>query len=157
MARIEYDLQKYDGEFKKAGMDRLVKAAGVIRDAARGIVVSGKVTRIPGRRKFVNKAGHLVESSDPPIWMERVPGGMKKTIRVVRKEAFENVETMDVGSGTLWIENKDVRVYAGNYKTWYAIQMEKGQGKWKGGAKPFMVPAMKNSEAAIKNIIENGG
>jgi hypothetical protein len=156
MAKIDIDLQKYDGEFKKAGMERVERAAAAIRDEARALITIGKITRVPGRRKYRNKAGHLVESPTPPIWMERTPGGMKKTIRVVKKKQFDNVMQMDVGSGTFWIEGKDVRVYAGNYKTWYATQMEYGRGKWRGGPRSFMRPALKRAEALVRMIIEGG-
>lgn len=154
MGRIDFDLQKYDGEFKKAGMERLERAAEVIRDTARSLVVTGTVTRVPGRRRFVNKAGHMVESPNPPIWMERIPGAMKQTIRTVKKRGFDNTLGMD--SGGIWTDLVDVRVYAGNYKTWWATQMEYGRGRWRGGAKPFMRPAMIQAEGAVRSIIEGG-
>lgn len=155
MARIDIDLQKYDGEFKKAGMDRLVKAAEAIRDAARGFVPTGTVTRVPGRRRKVRNH-RLVPDEAPPIWMERTPGAMKKTLRTVRKKGFENVESLDAGSGTFWTENNDVRVYAGTFKTWWAIQMEKGRGKWKAAPVAFMEKGIAASSEKVRSIIENG-
>ncbi len=154
MGRIDFDLQQYDGEFKKAGMDRLEKAAGVIRDKARDLVVTGKVTRVPGRSRMIDSTGHFIPSDNPPIWMERVPGGMKKTIRVVRKAGFKDITAMDAGSGTIWTNDNDVRVYAGNYKTWYATQMEFGRGRWRGGPRSFMRKALIAAEAKIRSIIE---
>jgi len=147
MAKIDFDLQKYDGEFKKAGMQRLTECAEVIRDKARDLVVIGTVTRVPGRRRFVNAEGHLVPSTNPPIWMERTPGAMKKTIRVVRREEVVDFSPKD----------DNVRVYAGNYKTWYAVQMEYGHGQWRGGPRPFMRKAIAAAQSAIRSIIEGGG
>ena len=151
MARIDWDLQKYDGEFRKAGMERLEKAAGAIRDEAKQRGASGSVTRIPGRLRFVNADGRLVPSS-PPIWMERSPGAMKKTIRVVRRR-----EATLAGGQVDWsVKDDNVRVYAGNFKTWWATQMEYGNGMWKGGARPFLRPAMTQAEGKIRSIIEDG-
>ena len=147
MARIDFDLQKYDGEFKKAGMERLEKAANVLRDDARSRVkvYAGKLHGPYKRGKYAGQ-----------IWTARDTDNMQKTIRVVRKKGFENVVSMDIGSGTLWTEGTDVRVYAGNYKTWYATQMEYGRGAWKGGARPFMRPAMAEFEGKVRSIIEGG-
>lgn len=155
MARIDFDLQKYDGEFKKAGMARLHKAAEAIRDEAKKAVKIGKITRVPGRHRFVNADGHLVESTNPPYWMERNPGAMRETIRVVRRREGE-ATIGDTGQVDWDVKDDNVRVYAGNRKTWWAVQMEYGHGAWKGGPNPFMRPAMRQSEGRIRTIIEGG-
>lgn len=123
MSRIDFNLQKYDGEFKAAGMVRIKKAAEAIRDAAKAKCVVGTVTR-PAKGKFW-------------YWTERTPGAMKNTIRVSEKKGMNNV-----------------LVIAGNAKTWWATQMEYGRGAWKGGAKPFMRPAIHQSYDKIRSIIE---
>jgi hypothetical protein len=69
---------------------------------------------------------------------------MAKTIRVVEKKG------LGLHAGP------NVRVYAGNYKTWWAKQMEYGRGAWKGGAWPFMRPAITGSKAQIKMVLETG-
>ena len=138
---IDFDLQKYDGEFKAAGITRMVKASEAIRDAAKRHCVRGTITR-PPRKHFVYQ-GHLEPASPQSsanIWTERSPGAMKGTIRVVRSHDPEKASS--------------VRVYAGNFKTWWALQMEYGFGGWKGGAKPFMRPALHESESKVRDIIE---
>jgi hypothetical protein len=142
MARIDWDLQKYDGEFKAAGMERMVKAAEAIRDVAKQNCKVGTVTR-PARR-YVILDHKRVPVGGTDVWTERSPGAMSDTIRVVR----------------LWDESKDiskpenVRVYAGDFKTWWAVQMEYGRGAWKGGPKPFLRPALHSSEGRVRAIIE---
>jgi len=143
MGAIDFNLQKFDGEFKAAGMARVVKAAEAIRDAAKGFCREGTVTRIPGRKTMVVN-GRKVESTSPPEWMERTPGAMKKTIRVVRLKT----ENLDMS------KPENVRVYAGNKKTWWATQMEFGFGAWKGGAKPFLRPGLRTAESKARAIIE---
>jgi HK97 gp10 family phage protein len=123
MAAIEIDLMKYFPEFEKAAMDRIEKAAGVIRDAARRNCTVGTISR-PAKGKF---------------WTERSPGAMRDTIRVATKEGAKNVFLI-----------------AGDKKTWWATQMEYGRGGWKGGAKPFIRPAIASTKDEVKSIIEGG-
>jgi hypothetical protein len=73
--------------------------------------------------------------------MERDPGALVATIRVVRKK----------GDPT-----RNIWIMAGNYKTWWAVQTEYGRGGWKGGAKAFLRPAMAKAPATIKAILEGG-
>ena len=54
------------------------------------------------------------------------------------------------------LANRNIWVMAGNFKTWYAKQVEYGKGGWKGGAHPFLRPAMRKSRAKLKMIIEGG-
>ncbi len=130
---IKWDTAGFLAECGKVGMDRLEAGARIIRDDAKRILQSKikgpPVTRIPGRR--VN----------PPVWMERDPGALVATIRVVRKR--------DSSCRNIWI-------MAGNYKTWWALQTEYGRGGWKGGAKAFLRPAMANAPSAIKAVFESG-
>lgn len=45
---------------------------------------------------------------------------------------------------------------AGNFKTWWALQTKFGRGDWKGGAHPFMRPAIAACKSQIKVILESG-
>ncbi|HSW62169.1 MAG TPA: HK97-gp10 family putative phage morphogenesis protein [Dissulfurispiraceae bacterium] len=83
--------------------------------------------------------GAITRPAKGQFWTERSPGAMKATIRVVRKEGKNNV-----------------LVIAGNKKTWWATQMEYGRGGWKGGAKPFMRPAIAATKGKVSSIIEGG-
>ena len=130
MSEIKFNFEQYDGQIAKASMDRLRKAADIIRDAAKAKCVVGTVTReVKAGQKF---------------WMERTPGAMRDTIRTVEKK------------GAHGLVGRDVRVYAGNKKTWWATQMEFGRGGWKGGAKPFMRPALRSTKSEVQAVIENG-
>ena len=147
MARIDWDLQKYDGEFKKAGMARIKRAAEVIRDMAKTNCIAGTINR-PARKHWVNN-GHLEDASPESsanIWTAREAGAMRETIRVV--------ETREDRGRGFDQERDNVRVYAGNFKTWYAVQMEYGRGGWKGGARPFMRKALTAAPSRIRPIIE---
>ena len=130
MAKHNIDLSKYDSEFIGAAMKRVEASAKVIQAEAKTIL-SGK---LKGDWK---EHGPYKDGSS---WTARHHGDMIKTIRVVRKEG-----------------KKNVLVIAGHYNTWWATQLEHGRGGWKGGAKPFMRPAMKNAEGAITTILEGGG
>jgi hypothetical protein len=52
---------------------------------------------------------------------------------------------------------KNIWVMAGAYDPWWALQMEYGHGGWKGGAKPFFRPAMRESMGEVVAICESGG
>lgn len=154
MSRIDFDLQKYDGEFAAAGMKRLVRAAEVIRDEAKRRIKVGTVTRVPGRKMMRMKDGRMVASTMPPKWMERTPGEMKKTIRVVQKYDFSTTFLKNLANMEGDDSPANVRVYAGNFNDWWALQMEYGYGAWKGGAQPFLRPAIYGSQSRIRAIIE---
>ncbi len=83
--------------------------------------------------------GTITRPAKGAFWTERSPGAMKATIRVVRKEGKNNV-----------------LIIAGNKKTWWATQMEYGRGAWKGGARPFMRPAIASTKGLVASIIEGG-
>ena len=46
---------------------------------------------------------------------------------------------------------------AGNYKTWWATQLEFGRGQWRGGKKSFMRPAVNKTKGQVTAILEGGG
>ena len=142
MGAIDFNLQKYDGEFKAAGMARLLRAENTIRDAARKKIKVGSITR-PQRRYFIFE--HRRQPASSGKWTERHPGELRDTIRTVRRR--DESPGFDTA-------HDNVRVYAGNFLDWWAVQMEYGRGKWKGGAKPFMRPALHGSESKVRAIIE---
>jgi HK97 gp10 family phage protein len=113
--------QQFDGQFIAASMERLERAAEVIAAKARQRVPVGTVTRSAGSGKY---------------WMEREPGSLKRSIRVVKKN-----------DGT----SRNVRVYAGNKKVFYARLVE--YGSIKKGARPFLRPALNSSKAEIKSAL----
>lgn len=86
MSRIEIDLSKYDKQIMTAAMDRVEKAAKVIRDQAKRNCVVGTISR-PAKGKF---------------WTERSPGAMRDTIRVTRREGKNNVLLIAGNKKTWW-------------------------------------------------------
>lgn len=130
MARVSnWNPRQYDGEFAAASMDRLRKAAEVIAAKARTKCPVGTVSRP------MYKSGPYAGKE----WTKRDAGALKKTIRVVEKR----------GQGTAVLENKNIRVYAGNYLVYYASIVEHA-------VKAFMRPALNASKGEIKSILENG-
>lgn len=129
MAReINFNFEQYDGQIGKSCMDRMRAACGEIQLQA---ILKCKV-------------GTINRPAVGPAWTEREAGAMRRTIRVVEK------------NGENGLVGRDVRVYVGNYKTWYAVQMEYGRGGWKGGARPFLRPAMQSSKSKVQAILESG-
>lgn len=131
MARmVNFNLEQHDQQFMRAGLDRMEKAAAVIQMQA--IL---KCKKSYDNRRPVYKTGAYAGK----VYTARDMDIMAKTIRVVRRD-----------------DKKDVRVYVGNFKTWWAVQMEFGRGAWKGGPKPFLRPAVAASRSRIKVILESG-
>ena len=88
--------------------------------------------------------GTLVEFNTDKRWVGRDPGNLKNTIRRVNKP----------GSGS-------IRVYAGNFKIYWAMYVEKGTAStgWGGpaAAQPFLRPPFHAIKKDIVNRIKNGG
>jgi hypothetical protein len=112
MAKFNLDLSKYDSEFLEAALDRVEKAANVIRDDAKPIL------RAKLKGNWTEHGPYRTGKNAGQIWTERYKQEMVKTIRTVRSRDKSK---------------KNVFVMAGNYKTWWALQMEYGHGDWKGG------------------------
>lgn len=125
-----FDLQKYDDEIIKSAMDRVEAGAEIVRDAAKRILFS----KVQGRWKE-----HGPYKKRPDYWTERTHGAMVKTIRTFRDD-----------------KKKKVKILAGDKKTWWAKQLEYGNGEWKGGAKPFLRPALMQSEGQVEYVLESG-
>jgi hypothetical protein len=119
-------------ELRKAGIERLVQAAEIVRMNA--------ILKLQGEleEKYPE---HGVYEKNPSFWTERHYREMIHTIRVVRKH--------ESSERTVWI-------MAGNKKVWWAQQMEFGHGGWKGGARPFLRAALSKSTPQIRAIIEGG-
>ena len=122
---------QYDGEFISASMERLKAAAEVVAESARQRCPVGKISRP------VYKSGKYAGR----VWTARTPGALKKTIRVVEKYQQFSAEVAQF---------RNVRVYAGNYITFYAKIVEYA-------GKAFMRPALNSNRAKIRNILEHGG
>lgn len=139
-SRINLDLSKYDSEFMSDALDRVESGACVIRDKARVnlkrsiTAAGGEYWREHGPYKTGKNAGQA--------WTQRYHGEMVNTIRATRsKNPFA----------------RNIFVMAGQYLAWWAVQLEYGNGNWKGGPKPFMRPALKESMGEVIAICESGG
>jgi hypothetical protein len=119
-----------------ATMDRLEAAGKIVQVDAKRILTG----QLEGNWKEHGpyKSGKDKDKS----WTARYKKKMVDTIRVTRKYG-------DTTGRNVWI-------MAGNYDSWWAIQMEYGRGDWKGGKRSFLRPALKGAAAAMQNVIENG-
>jgi len=132
--------EQFDGEIVGASMERLRKAAYVVRDSARSKMVGFKHTwKEHGPYNSGKYAGK--------VWTARDYAALERTIRVVEKHGQE---------GFLAQAFRNVWVMAGNYKTWYAQQVEFGKAGWKGGPHAFLRPALNQNKDKIRSILENG-
>ena len=130
---IGWNTTEFEAQCIGVTMDRLEVAAQIIAEDMKRILAS-KIN--PKHPPYA-----ITRHNQPQIWMERDPGALIATIRVVRKK--------DSASRNIWI-------MAGNFKTWWALQAEYGRGGWKGGPRSFMRPAMKNAGNAIQTALEGG-
>lgn len=134
MRVANWNPQKHDAEIISASMDRLRKAAGVVADKARAKCPVGTVSRP------IYKSGPY--AGQP--WTARDAGALKRSIRVVEKDEKHGALAERFGGN-----NRNVRVYAGNYLVYYASIVEHA-------GKKFLRPALNASRNEIKNILENG-
>lgn len=141
MRVASWNPEEFAPEILSGAMERIEKAAIVVRDAARG-----KVRVYAGKLHGPYKTGKYAGK----IWTARDTDNLLKTIRVTKKREFQG------GFGFKAAANMNVWIMAANYKTWYAQQVEFGRGGWKGGAHPFLRPAFRESMPEIKSIVENG-
>lgn len=134
MRATKWNTSDFEKRCKGVGMDRLEKACWAIADEAKRILRS-KIKGPPITRP--------VPPGRTDVWMERTPGAMVDTIRVVRRKGDTS---------------RNVWIMAGNYKTWWAKQMEYGRGGWKGGAKSFLRPALRRAKslAGVRSALESG-
>jgi len=129
----------------------------VVQEAKTKLSSYGRLTNIyrpPGWSKahvsFTPRSGRnkdkLVSFNTDKRWTGRDPGTLSSTIRRVNKDS-------DVG-GT-------IRVYAGNFKIYYARYVEHGTASTGYGgpapAKPFMRPSFQKIKKTIVKRIKDGG
>ena len=151
MAEIKFNFEQYDGQIAKSCMVRLRKAANVIADKTKdkyGTLDIEGVRHVGGMRYRTSAFFHGVYKkgeNEGVFWTARTPLAMRNTIRVTEKK-----------DQTGNLIGQSVRVIVGNKKTWWAIQMERGRGAWRGGAKPFFRSAIGASKSDVQRIIENG-
>lgn len=119
---------------RNGSLERVRKAAGVIRDQVKANCPVGTVSR-PMYRSGPN-------AGQP--WTARDAGRLKESVRVVElredKYGFAFTE--------LGILHGIVRVYCGNRLAYYARIVEY--------SKPFMRPAAEATKGRVKEILENG-
>lgn len=135
MARmVNWNIQERLPEIAKAGMDLLETGCNIIRDDAKANLwpIVNANWKLHGPYKSGRYAGKIWTSRDN--YLE-----MLKTIRVVRLKDPNR---------------RNIRIYAGNYKTWWALQMEYGRGGWKGGARPFFRKALHNGASKIESLLD---
>ena len=115
-----------DQEFENVAIERLVEAAEVVAKTAERKCPEGTISRP------MYKSGPYAGQD----WTARDAGQLKKSVRVVRKKTK---------SGKAFSRKRNVRVYAGTKKAYYASIVEY--------SKPFMRPALAQSIAEIRNIL----
>jgi hypothetical protein len=126
--RVEnWNPNQFDEQFENVAIDRLIEAAEVVASNARGKCPVGTVSRP------IYKRGPYAGQ----VWTARDAGQLKKSIRVTQKKTK---------AGKPLARKRNVRVYAGHFKAYYAKIVEFG-------GKAFMRPALNESITAIKSII----
>jgi hypothetical protein len=136
MAVVKWNSTEFELACVGATMERLEACGKIVQADAKRILAP----QLEGHWKE-----HGPYQSGPyagATWTARYKKKMLDTVRVSRKYG-------DTSSRNVW-------VMAGNYDTWWAIQMEYGRGDWKGGKRSFLRPALKGAAAAMKSVIENG-
>ncbi len=116
-----------DETFENVAIERLVEAAGVVRDSAKQKCPVGTISRP------IYKTGRYAGQK----WTARDAGQLKKSIRVVQKKSK---------SGKPLTKKKNVRVYSGNFLAFYAKIVEFNQ-------RAYLRPALNSSIPEIKNIL----
>ena len=135
MARmLNWNIQKAIPEISKASMPILMECANIFRNEA-------KLHLRPQLELNWKPFG------PPPggdIWEGREDyAEMLNTIRVVEKHDTK----------ALFGKTRNIRIYAGNYKVWWALQMEYGRGGWHGGARSFFRKAIRTSKPKIRTLL----
>jgi len=99
-----------------------------------GKFANAKVSFTP---KTGSNKGTLVSFGTQKRWYGREPGNLRDTIRRVNKP-----------------DSGNVRVYAGNFKIYWAFMVERGTSKT--AAQPFLRPAFFSAKNRLKKAIKNG-
>ena len=125
--RVEaWNPNKMDATFEHVAVERLIKAANIVKAAARRKCPVGTVSRPMYRTgPYAGQA-----------WTARDAGRLRKSIRVVRKKTLVR---------KAFSKKRNVLVIAGHYLAFYAAIVE--------SSKPFMRPALEESIPMIKTLI----
>lgn len=135
MAQVKWNTTEFELACVGATMDRLEAAGKIVQvDAKR--ILTGQL-----KGNWTEHGPYQSGANAGATWTARYKKKMVDTVRVTRKYGDT--------SRNIWI-------MAGNYDTWWAIQMEYGKGDWKGGKWSFLRPALKGAASAMKSVIENG-
>jgi len=143
--KFNLDMSKWDTEFFHDALNRVESAADVIRNSAR-VKLKASIASAGG------KTGSLAGER----WKEHGPYSKGNTASYTaryHKEMVNSIRTVRSKDPTV----KNIWVMAGNYDTWWALQLEYGNGGWKGGKKSFFRPAMRGSMSEVIAICESGG
>lgn len=125
--RVEvWNPNRADKEFEHIAIERLIKAANIVKAAARRRCPVGTISRP------MYRTGPYAGQ----VWTSRDAGRLRKSIRVVRKKT---------PTGRAFSKKRNVRVYAGHFLAYYAAIVEH--------SRPFMRPALEESIPMIKTLI----
>ena len=125
--RIEnWNPNSWDQTFENVSMKRLLDAAEVIAKATRRKCPVGTITRP------MYKSGPYAGQ----FWTARDAGELKRSVRVVRQKTK---------SGKAFSRKRNLRVYAGHKKAYYASIVEY--------SKPYLRPAQAATLSQVKAII----
>ena len=117
---------RMDATFENVAVERLVKAARIVRAAARRKCPVGTISRP------MYRTGPYAGQT----WTARDAGRLRKSIRVVRKKT---------PTGRAFSKKKGVRIYCGHFTAYYAAIVEH--------SRPFMRPALEEAMPMVKSII----
>ena len=125
---------KFDSEFENVAVERLVKAAELVKAVARRRCPVGTITRPMYRTgPYANQP-----------WTSRDAGRLRKSIRVTRKKTE---------SGKAFSKKKNVRVYAGSYPAGINDQNDAYYVAIVEFSKPFLRPALSEAMPMVKTLI----
>jgi len=132
--RLEnFNPNRYDQSFEDVAVERLVKAANIIRAATKR-KLSAKIGK--GETTGISRPIYKTGSYAGQPWTKRDFGELMKSIRVTQKKSKYGKP--------LW-RKRNVRVYAGHYLAYYADIFEYSE--------PFMRPAFAESEPMIATLL----
>ena len=114
---------KFDQSFEDVSVERLVKAAEIIKRSTKAKCPVGTITRP------IYRTGRYAGQ----FWTARDRGELKRSVRVVRRKTK---------SGKSLTKKRNVRIYVGHKKAFYARIVEY--------SKPFMRPAFTQSLPAVR-------
>ena len=139
---LNYNISEIIPEISKASMPVLEECCALIVNEMKSELWNGKI-KADWKRHGVYQSG----KNAGQIWTSRDSyTEMLNTIRLVKKNS---------GNTVFGTKGNGIWVMAGNYKTWWAAQMEYGHGGWKGGARPFFRSGIKKSLPKISSLLQS--